>query len=173
MKRLYVLRHAKSSWASPGQQDFDRQLSARGLTQCQLLRDWLTDDGNTPELVLCSPSKRTIETYEQVGNPLSDASFEVVDRFYHGSLETYLETIWSTDDSLHSVMLIGHNPTCDELSRYIAKASSSDFEKLMSHHFGTANLAVFDFEGSSWSQIGQGNTPITKLVRPKDIERAG
>ncbi|CAN0501767.1 unnamed protein product, partial [Laminaria digitata] len=66
MKRLYLLRHAKSGWDDPGQDDFDRPLSRRGLRSSPLMGRYMQNLGYAPSIALCSPARRTRETWELV-----------------------------------------------------------------------------------------------------------
>ena len=170
MKRIYILRHAKSAWASPGSGDIDRPLNARGEHQANLLQNWFSSCEQRPNAIVCSPSRRTLETYEGIKSALTDSSFSIDDKLFHGALEDYLQAIWSLDDSHGAAMIIGHNPTCDELTRYLAIPSSSAYERLMANHFGTANLAVLDADLASWSEIGSASCSVEAVIRPKDLE---
>ena len=69
-----------------------------------------------------------------------------------------------------TIMIIGHNPTCDELARYLTKPSSPATDKLMAHHFGTANLAIFSLEISEWQELGQASGCLQQLLRPRDLD---
>ena len=64
MPRLFLLRHAKSPPAVPGQKDFDRPLAARGRAAAPAVGRHMADKGYLPDLVLCSPSARTRETLD-------------------------------------------------------------------------------------------------------------
>jgi len=171
MKRLYILRHAKSSWAQPGLRDFDRSLNTRGENQLKALSKWFTSEPHKPTHVLCSSSLRTRATYEGIARAMGSPHCESQDSLYSGSLEGYLECLWGAPD-VEVLMLIGHNPTCDELVRYLTSPSSPAIEKLMAHHFGTATLAVLDFDADNWSKLGEASCSLAQLLRPKELERA-
>jgi phosphohistidine phosphatase SixA len=61
-RRLYLLRHAKSSWDEPALADHDRPLAARGRRAGELLAEHVRRARIAPQLVLCSSSARTRET---------------------------------------------------------------------------------------------------------------
>ncbi|MCK8782368.1 histidine phosphatase family protein [Rhizobium sp. NTR19] len=113
--RLYLLRHAKSGWAEPGQKDFDRQLDAQGFAEAELVADKAADLGYRPDRVLCSTATRCRQTADAIRRA-TDETIEpnFVDELYNGSLPTYLSLIESQQDA-GSVMIIGHNPTMEEL----------------------------------------------------------
>jgi len=168
MKRLYILRHAKSSWAQPGLTDKERPLNARGEKQLVVLNRWFDHNLPKPEKVVCSPAIRTQQTLAGIESALNNPDIEIVAPLYNGMLETYLSCLW--EQTSDSVLLIGHNPTCDELSRYLAKPSSPAASKIMSQHFGTGTIACFDFDGDDWSGLGESSCSLVSFLRPKELE---
>ena len=168
MKRLYVLRHAKSSWAQPGLSDIERPLNRRGEDQLKHLNPWFKSNCPSPDRILCSPSTRTQQTYARMKTALESAEIEIVHSLYNGSIDAYLDALWAQE--CESVMIIGHNPTCDELSRYLTNPASPAAEKLMALHFGTANMSIFDLNIDEWSQLGRSDGTLTQLIRPKDLK---
>ncbi len=172
MKRLYILRHGKSSWSQPGQGDIDRPLNARGLEQMLLLSRWWRQEGVRPDAVICSPAARTRETLSQLREGLADDPLELdvtyEQALYMGSCDDYLQILWG--QAAQTVLVVGHNPTCDELSRWLAAPSSPAAHKLMASHFGTGSLAVFDLDLADWTAIGRGSGQLVEFLRPKDIE---
>ncbi|MEM1038258.1 MAG: histidine phosphatase family protein [Pseudomonadota bacterium] len=176
MKTLIILRHAKSSWAQPGLTDFERPLNGRGCDQVQRLATWF-DDQTMPGLaVVSSPSNRTRETLAGIMSGLSkglgDSQPVFIDDLYNGSMDDYLSAIWAQADTVQTLVVIGHNPTCDELSRYLTAPSSAAAQKLMAHHFGTACLARFEIPAETWADIRASNNQLTHFVRPADLETA-
>ena len=174
MKHLFILRHAKSSWAQPGLGDIERPLNKRGERQVTRLQEWLSNNDVAVDQILCSPSNRTQATYRGIRPALADAPLEIVKSLYHGRMENYLEALWAQDAG--SVMMIGHNPTCDQLTRYLTSPNSPAADKLMAHHFGTATMAILSFDIDDWSQVGQASGSLSQLLRPRDIddgERSG
>ena len=168
MKHLYILRHAKSSWAQPGLSDIERPLNKRGGRQVTRLESWMIANNLLPDKILCSPSTRTQETYRGIKGAVQDVPLEIVQNLYHGRMQDYLEALWAQDAD--KIMVIGHNPTCDELARYLTKPSSPAAEKLMAHHFGTATMAIFSLDLDNWSDIGQASGNLEQMLRPRDID---
>ncbi|MEL6967892.1 MAG: histidine phosphatase family protein [Pseudomonadota bacterium] len=172
-KTLIILRHAKSSWASPGVSDFDRPLNARGFRQLEVLRPWFeahvsqsTDDC----AILCSPAQRTRDTWGGIEPAFSGKTPKFEAALYNGSLDDYFQAIWAVDDSVNTLVVIGHNPTCDELSRNLAAPSSPASAKLMQQHFGTACLAQLIVPRTKWSELRQSENTLSAFVRPADLQ---
>ena len=171
MKKLAILRHAKSSWAKPGMSDKERPLNARGRQQLVAVTQWMKNNSFEPNKVLCSPALRTQQTAEGLSQAIGEADFELVPQLYNGPIELYLDALWALSYDTECALLIAHNPTCDELARYLTHSDSPAFEKLMKSHFGTAAIAVFDVTVENWSQLAKATGVLTSMVRPKDIEK--
>ncbi len=171
MKRLFILRHAKSSWAQPGLGDIDRPLNKRGKRQVAALQDWFAQLPAKPQVVLCSPSERTQMTWQGIKPSFDNAVMEIAEPLYHGSLDTYLDALSAREED--SIMIIGHNPTCDELARYLTAPSSPANDSLMSAHFGTANLATLDLEIGDWNAISESSGQLMVMLRPRDLMPEG
>jgi phosphohistidine phosphatase len=111
MKRLYVLRHAKSSWDQPGLADHDRPLSGRGRRAADAIGRHLRAEGIEPELVLCSSATRTRETLARIGFQ-GRAEREL----YGASAGELIARLRDVPPSVGSVLVIGHNPGMHDLA---------------------------------------------------------
>jgi phosphohistidine phosphatase len=144
--RLYLLRHAKSGWAEPGQHDFNRTLDTQGYAEAEIVADKAADRGYRPDLVLSSTAMRCRQTAEAIRRAITETIEPVfVDELYNGSLSTYCE-ILSAQRQAPSVMLIGHNPTLQELLRDLVGVEA--MAAAIPGGFPTAGLAVLDCRGS-------------------------
>ncbi|HUY43942.1 MAG TPA: hypothetical protein VMU98_09290 [Acidimicrobiales bacterium] len=124
MRYLTIVRHAKATPAVAGASDFDRALSARGVSQCAQLRAWANDPEELgrfgPSVALVSAARRTQQTFEMAfdGTALV-SSVEVTDAIYNGvrdvSADALLEALARVDPLNASLTLIAHNPSVLEL----------------------------------------------------------
>jgi phosphohistidine phosphatase len=145
--RIYLLRHAKSGWAEPGQPDFDRTLDAQGYAEAEIVADKAADRGYRPDLVISSTAMRCRQTAAAIRRAISETIEPVfVDELYNGSLGTYSEILSAQRDA-PSVMLIGHNPTLQELLRDLVGVEA--MAAAIPSGFPTAGLAVLDYRGSA------------------------
>lgn len=109
MTRLILIRHGKSSWGDPLQDDHDRVLNARGRAAATAIGNWLADKGYVPDVMLVSDAKRTVETAELVCAALPrHPDVQFMPRLYHASPETVLEAV--THQTARTIAVIGHNP---------------------------------------------------------------
>ena len=167
MKRLYLLRHAKSSWDEPGLADRDRPLAPRGERASNSMAKYLRDEGIVPELVLCSPSKRTRETLERLG--LGDGTeVRIEDELYAASAGELLGALHEVPDAVESVMVIGHNPGMERLALELA-AGGDELDR-MREKFPTAALATLELDGT-WSELAPGGGELVSFVKPKELSR--
>ncbi len=113
MKNLFVVRHAKSSWANMGQDDFDRPLNDRGFRDAPNMAQRLHDKGFRMDAIVSSPARRALTTAryfaEQFGH--EPKNITQIERLYHASSATFYDVIAKElNDSWESVTLFSHNP---------------------------------------------------------------
>jgi phosphohistidine phosphatase len=169
MKRLYLLRHAKSSWDDPTLADHDRPLAPRGRRAARVLAGHLQREGVAPELVLCSSSRRTRQTLKRIKAALRDkADVQIESELYAASAAELLEVLHEVPDEVKSVMLIGHNPGIQDLAMSLASAGS-EIPRLRSK-FPTAALATLELNGT-WRELAPGSAELVSLVKPKELSR--
>ena len=162
MKRLYLLRHAKSSWDDPTLADHDRPLAPRGRRAAKLIAKHLGRKRISPELVLCSPSRRTRQTLKRLSPGLGkNADVRIEPELYAASAPLLLEVLHEVPDEIGSVMLIGHNPGMQDLALSLAGTGSE---------IPTAGLATLELNGT-WLELAPGSAELLSLVKPKELSR--
>jgi phosphohistidine phosphatase len=169
MKRLYLLRHAKAEVGNPSQDDFDRSLAGRGRRAAESIGSVLAQRSDPPELVLCSPSRRTRETLDAilpVLKPQPQLRFER--SLYLADVGTLLERIEELPDAVERAMLIGHNPGMEELAQRLTRSDPARQLASLAEKFPTAALAILTFSGH-WSDASDGGR-LEAFVRPRDLD---
>ena len=113
---LWIIRHAKSSWADPGQADFDRPLNTRGLKDGKRMMRWMQAQARRPESIVSSDAARARATAEFVRDGFSVAPDRLLfdHRLFHASPGTLLEVVRELPDDCPSIALVGHNPGSTE-----------------------------------------------------------
>jgi phosphohistidine phosphatase len=168
MKRLLLLRHAKSSWDEPGLADHDRPLAPRGLRASKRIAEHFRAERIAPELVLCSTSTRTRETLEGILPALVDDVKVRMERdIYAASSPQLLELLHGLEDRVASAMLIGHNPGIEDLAVELASRGEQLGE--LRAKFPTAALATLVF-GGDWRDLAPGRAELVAFVKPRDLE---
>jgi phosphohistidine phosphatase len=168
MKRIYLLRHAKSSWKDASLPDHDRQLAGRGRGAAKAIARYLRDEGIEPGLVLCSSARRARETLDRIEPALGAPTVVVDGDFYAAGAHTLLDRLRRVPDTVESVLLIGHNPGLQELALDLARPSPTVTE--LAAKYPTAALATLEFAGSAWQELDHETAELVDLVRPRDLE---
>jgi phosphohistidine phosphatase len=168
MRRVYLLRHAKSSWKDRSLADRDRPLAGRGKRAVKAVAGHLEAEGIRPDLVLCSPARRTRETLERVEAAFGDRVETRLDEALYGASEAeLLACLRALAQEIDSVMLIGHNPGLEELA--LALASRGAQLARLREKYPTAALATIDLPAEDWRAIERGSGELVAYVRPRDL----
>jgi len=171
MKRLYLLRHAKSSWEDATLADIERPLAGRGRRACAALREAMERHGIAPDLVLCSAARRTQETLQTITPAFShDCMVAIERRLYLASAAELLERVRRLEDDIPSVMLIGHNPDLQRLALLLAGGGAQEELGRLEAKFPTAALAELAFRGARWRDLAAGKAEFVRLITPREIE---
>ncbi len=157
MSRLYLLRHAKSSWKDSALPDHDRPLAPRGRRASKAIGRYMRDHDIEPELVLCSSAKRARQTLERLGPAGLDAHIER--ELYGAGEQDLLARLHQVPEGVASVMLIGHNPGMQQLAFLLAELDDK---------FPTAALATLECSG--WRTLEKAE--LIDYVRPRDLDAA-
>jgi phosphohistidine phosphatase len=171
MRRLLLLRHAKSSWDTPGLADLERPLAPRGRQTAPLMAQLMAKRRWVPDLVLCSQAERVRETWQLMA-PLLGAQIpsRTLRTIYPGAPSRLLMTLRRAPDEARMLLLIGHNPGLGSLATSLCGAGSRKALERLSAKFPTAGLAVIDFDIEHWSEVGGGAGRLEAFVRPKDLD---
>ncbi len=170
MKRLYLLRHAKSSWKEPGLSDFERPLKRRGREACATMADYMARHGIAPDLVLCSPALRAMETLGLIAGHLGrelDTDFR--ERLYLASATQLLAEVRGLDDAIEASMVVGHNPGLADLARGLATSGEPAALAALAAKVPTAALASFDLDCQHWAQAAPGTAHLSAYATPKGL----
>ena len=164
MKTLLLLRHAKSSWADPGQPDFERPLNERGRQTAPVIGRFLVQRMLKPDTVVCSPAERARETAALV---LAAAELSPTVRYdariYEASAPRLLEVVQEIAEPAATAMLVGHNPGMEELITLL----TGERERMQ-----TAALACVVFDLAAWAAVAPETGRLAWLIRPKELAHA-
>ena len=162
--RLIVMRHAKSDWNSAAMTDHERPLNARGRRDAPRIAERLTELGWTPQKVISSDSRRTTETWERMSaNFTTRIPVNFTNEFYHAGMTAVYEAVQKLDDSVNTVLLLGHNPGWAHVAYQLTGVDV---------HLTTANAVLMHREAESWSEAIEldGCWTLEEVVRPKELD---
>ncbi|MGD9922082.1 MAG: histidine phosphatase family protein [Pseudorhodoplanes sp.] len=172
MRRLMLLRHAKSDWSLPGQSDHERALASRGRKAAPLMGRYMAEHDMIPDHAIVSTAARTRATWQLVSDmfPRSPpADFE--DRIYEASPREILAAIARAPASAQTLLVVGHNPGFHETANLLVGSGDRRMRECLSEKFPTAALAVIDLDIDDWRAIGRGSGRLERFVTPRAIDR--
>lgn len=173
MRRLYLLRHAKSSWQNEEQDDFDRPLSGRGRKAAPVTAAFLRRNALFPDLILCSSACRSRESLALTLPCLrGEATILLEDRLYLASAAKLFNRLREVDDRFGQVMIVGHNPGLQDLALMLAGDGPEDDMAQVQEKFPTAALAVIDFAVQSWTGVERRGGALARFVTPRALAAA-
>jgi phosphohistidine phosphatase len=168
MHQLHLLRHAKSTWDEEAE-DHERPLNKRGREAARLVGESLPKVIDAPDLVLCSSALRTRETAKLVLAGFSKSPRVLYeDELYLASKAKLMHRVRRIDETIGSVMIIGHNPGLHEFAIALAAPGSVGFSTLANGKFPTGARCRFAV-GISWAEIESARHRLVDYVTVKSL----
>ncbi len=150
MRTLYVVRHAKSSWADPGMRDHDRPLNERGMHDAPMMAKVFKALNEPVELIISSPANRAQTTAsffaKELNIPTDQIHFNA--SIYEASVGSLMRIVQALPDHSEHVMLFGHNPGFSELAYYLG-----DEDPIA---LSTCAMVRIDLEIDQWEHASKG-----------------
>lgn len=166
MKKLTLMRHAKSSWSDSDIPDVERTLGERGRAAADLLGKWLATEGREPDQVIVSSAKRCQETWERVSTSLSNKpNVSTEASLYTASSDEILDII-RTKATGENVLVIAHMPGIGSLARSLRvdpAPAHADFDK-----YPTGGTTVLEIQGD-WAALDYGTTRLDTYITPQEL----
>jgi len=176
MRRLMLLRHAKTEHEAPSGRDQDRRLDNRGRRDAAEIGSWIGRNPPFPSLVLVSHAVRALQTWEiaweamkeQVAEPV----VELLPELYGADVSELLEIIRNASVAdPKRLMLVGHNPGMHELAIALAGHGDAAGRGALADNLPTAGLAIFDFDIDDWGDVALRRGKLALFVSPKLIKQ--
>lgn len=161
MLSLYLIRHAKSSWADPGMNDFDRPLNDRGKKNAPFMGKQLKKRGEHADLMVSSTANRAISTARLIAHEL-DYSLNKIkqnDALYHASVATWLKEVNGLPDEKKTVMVFGHNDGITAFANYLTDEGIGNIP--------TCGIVKIDFDFDTWKMVSKGTGTMDYFDYPK------
>lgn len=155
--KLHLLRHAKTELLSFNKDDFHRKLLPKGITQANMMGQFLYDHRVEPKEILCSDAVRTRQTLQVMANFIECPRIQFRKELYLADKETYLNLIWSFNHK-KDVLIVGHNEGISELASYL----SGEEIRLK-----TCGFVTLDLPGSSWKETSGATGTVSLSYRPQ------
>jgi phosphohistidine phosphatase len=176
MRRLMLLRHAKTEHDAPSGRDRDRRLDERGRTDATEIGGWISRHPPFPDVVLVSPAIRARQTWEIAWEAMKNVSpqpqVELPPELYGANPSQLLQTVHASSSDPKVLMLVGHNPGMHELALALAGSGEAAARKALADNLPTSGLAVFDFAGGGWADVAFRRGRLVLFVTPKRLKQA-
>lgn len=172
MRRLMLLRHAKTEVAQPGARDRERKLTKRGRADAPAIGAYMARHGLAPDLVLLSPVARAQETWTLLA-PAFAAEPRVVkdERIYNAGPEKLIAVVRAARDA-HAVLLIGHNPGLQDLAVRLIASGDVEARERLAEKLPTCGLVVIDVPVDDWSKLRANVGRLDRFVTLRQIAPA-
>ena len=167
VKRIYLLRHAKSAWDDPTLRDRDRPLAPRGRKAARRMARWAKKHGVRPQLVVCSDAVRAQQTLQGVLPGLGDPTVWVEGTLYAAGAETLLARVRALPGEVDEAMLVGHNPGLMDLVLLLAAPGA--LREQARENLPTAALAELQTGVERWTDVSPGAAWLTQFVLPRKL----
>lgn len=161
-RRLFMVRHAKSSWKNPLQSDFDRPLNDRGEHDAPMMGERLKKLGIMPDLIISSTAKRAAQTAKKIAQAIGYNTDKIQwqEKMYHCIPSVFEEVLYEVDDSINTVFMVAHNP------------GITDFVNKLSHDFKiddmpTCGIVGAEFAAEQWNELSRVEKKVILFDYPK------
>jgi len=176
MRRLMLLRHAKTENDAPSGHDQDRRLDNRGRHDAAEIGGWIGRNPPFPNLVLVSPAVRALQTWEIAWEAMKELvpgpKIELLAELYGADVSQLLETIRNASSAdPKRLMIVGHTPGMHELAIALAGSGDSAGRRALADNLPTAGLAILDFHIDDWADIRLRRGRLELFVSPKLLKQ--
>ena len=177
MRRLMLLRHAKTENDAPSGRDLDRRLDNRGRSDAAEIGGWIARHPPFADSVLLSHAVRAQQTWdiawEAMKELVPEPEVEIVPELYGADPSQLLQTIREASAAdPKRLMLVGHNPGMHELALALAGSGDAAGRKALADNLPTSGLAVFDFAVDDWADVAFRRGRLMMFVTPKLLKQS-
>jgi phosphohistidine phosphatase len=173
MRRLMLLRHAKTETDAPSGRDRDRRLDDRGHRDAAQIGGWMAAHPPFPDTVLVSHAVRARQTWDIAWAAMKDRvappQVEILPELYGADPAQILESIRAATAPADpkQLLLVGHNPGMHEVALMLIGRGDPASAKALTDNLPTAGLAIFDFDVKDWGDVAYRRGKLVLFVSPK------
>jgi phosphohistidine phosphatase len=165
MKKMYLIRHAKSSWNYEFLTDFDRPLDQEGHENARQMSIFFSEKVEKVDLIISSTAQRAITTASYFADALKidDSKIQKEISLYHTTPEEILDLVQHLDENINTICIFGHNPTLSDFAQILMN------EKVLFHEIPTCGMVEINFNGATWKNINFESMVLENYFFPEEI----
>jgi phosphohistidine phosphatase len=160
MKKLLIIRHAKSSWDDPDLDDHERPLNKRGERDSFTMARFLADNDEGLEVIYSSTAIRALD-FAQVISEFCDITLVPELSFYTFDEDELMQILRSLPDSLSRVAVVAHNPAVTQL---VNRLSDAELENVP-----TAGVASIECDIDEWADLTEASCEMVYFKTAKNL----
>jgi phosphohistidine phosphatase len=163
-KKVYLMRHAKSSWKEP-LPDHERPLNKRGKRAAKAIGQALSARGVLPDEVLASDAKRARSTARRLlkAMGLDKGRLKLLPSLYEANAQEILELLRTQENEKETILLIGHNPAISDAAVLLSGDRRFDW-------LPTGAVVGLEFPVKKWRELGEGKGEVVLTLFPRELE---
>ena len=167
MRRLILLRHAKTERDAPSGKDQDRRLDERGRQDGAEIGGWLALHEYLPGLALVSTATRTQETWQLLHAAMPSVRAKHLPALYSADPSELLNMIHGTAADLKCLLILAHNPGLHELALGLISGGDAAGRRALAANLPTSGVAVIDFATDDWGDVSFRRGQLERFASPK------
>jgi len=164
MKKIHLIRHAKSSWKNDSLADIDRPLNKRGTKTCHFMARHIFDADCCFDNVFCSPAVRAQLTIEGINKSLEgkNINWRTEEQLYTFDSDVLFDWCRKLDESISELVIIGHNPALTDFCNRVSNTHLNNIPTC-----GYAQLIIE--KKCRWRKLAEGSAELVEFLRPKKV----
>lgn len=171
MKKLSLLRHAKSDWQDPATRDFDRPLNDKGKRVARAMGHWVAGQKIRFDHILASPAKRVQETLEHFIEGYGKRyDIEWERKIYLASSATILDAVRDCDDKYDHILVVGHNPGIEDIIFDLVPDDGSENRDMVEKKYPTGAFAELHIDCDHWADISDKAAHFEIFMPPRNVD---
>ena len=171
MRRLILLRHAKTERGAPSGRDVDRQLDERGMLDAREVGQWLARHNYTPDLAWVSTARRAQQTWDILVKSFTTSRAEHRDELYSADAGDLLKVVHDARIADPKVlMIVAHNPSLHELALALISAGETAGLRALAANLPTTGVVVIDLAIDDWGDAGFRKGAMERFISPKILK---
>lgn len=161
MKKLFLIRHAKSSWEEPAKTDLERPLNKRGKRDAPFMGKLLKKENFIPDLIITSPAVRALTTAkifaDETGYP--EKKIVIENDIYESGIKEIEAVVQKIDSDYKTVFVFGHNPSFTSYANHVG-------DKFLDN-VPTCGIVGIKFDIEKWKEVERGKGKVFLFEYPK------